>query len=65
MIFEALELNHSLQMVIVDPFIENFKNIIERTKRASNIMLIRSGFKELALNFPYSYAYDQEEIEEE
>ena len=36
MIFEALELNHSLQMVIVDPFIENFKNIIERTKRASN-----------------------------
>lgn len=64
MIFEALELNHSLQMVIVDPFIENFEDIIKRAKRSSNIMLIRSDFIELALNFPYSYAYGQDEMGE-
>lgn len=65
MIFEALELNHSLQMVVVDPCIHNFKDIIERAKRTSNIMLIKSDFKELALNYPYSYAYSQEEDREE
>lgn len=65
MIFEALELNHSLQLVIVDPFIENFKDIIERTQRSANIMLLRCDFKELALNYPYSYAYSLDEIVEE
>lgn len=65
MIFEALELNHSLQLVIVDPFIENFKDIIERTQRSANIMLLRCDFKELALNYPYSYAYSLDEIGEE
>lgn len=65
MIFEALELNHSLQLVIVDPYIENFEDIIEKTQRSANIMLIRSDFKELALNYPYSFAYGQEENGEE
>ena len=65
MIFEALELNHSLQLVIVDPYIENFKELIKRTQRSANIMLIKCDFKELALNYPYSYAYSQEEMGEE
>ena len=65
MIFEALELNHSLQLMIVDPFIENFKEIINRTKQSANIMLLRSDFQEFALNYPYSYAYSQEEMGEE
>lgn len=65
MIFEALELNHSLQLVIVDPCIENFDEIIKRTQRSANIMLIKCDFKELALNYPYSYAYSQEEMGEE
>lgn len=65
MIFEALELNHSLQLVIVDPFIENFNDIIKKTERSANIMLIRSDFKELALNYPHSYAYSQDEMGEE
>lgn len=65
MIFEALELNHSLQLIIVDPFIEYFEEIIERTQRTANIMLIRCDFKELASNYPYSYAYSQEETGEE
>ena len=65
MIFEALELNHSLQMVIVDPGIEKFDDIIEKTKSSANIMLIKSDFKELALNYPYSYAYMEEKIGEE
>ncbi|BDF03212.1 SIR2 family protein [[Clostridium] hylemonae] len=65
MIFEALDLNHSLQLVIVDPYIENFEHIIEKTQRSANIMLIRSDFKELALNYPYSFAYGQEENGEE
>ena len=65
MIFEALELNHSLQLMIVDPFIENFKEIINRTKQSANIMLLRSDFQEFALNYPYSYAYSQEETGEE
>lgn len=65
MIFEALELNHSLQLVIVDPYIENFEDIIEKTQRSANIMLIKSDFKELALNYPYSFAYGQEENGEE
>lgn len=65
MIFEALELNHSLQLVIVDPYIENFEDIIEKTQRSANIMLIRSDFKELSLNYPYSFAYGQEENGEE
>ena len=65
MIFEALDLNHSLQLVIIDPYIDYFTDIIERTKSTSNIMLIKSDFKELALNYPFSYAYSQEEIREE
>ena len=65
MIFEALELNHSLQLVIVDPYIENFEEIIKRTERSANIMLIKCDFNELALNYPYSYAYGQEEMGEE
>lgn len=65
MIYEALELNHSLQLVVVDPYIENFSDLIQKTERVTNIMLIRSNFKELALNYPYSYAYGQEEIGEE
>lgn len=65
MIFEALELNHSLQLVIVDPYIENFEEIIKRTERSANIMLIKCDFNELALNYPYSYAYSQEEMGEE
>lgn len=65
MIFEALELNHSLQLVIVDPFIEKFEEIIEKTERSANIMLISSDFKELSLNYPYSFAYCQEEDGEE
>lgn len=63
MIFEALEQNHSLQLVVVDPYIENFSDLIKRTERSSNILLIRSDFKELAFHYPYSYAYDQDEIE--
>ncbi len=65
MIFEALELNHSLQLVIVDPYIDNFEEIIKRTERSANIMLIKCDFNELALNYPYSYAYSQEEMGEE
>ncbi len=65
MIFEALELNHSLQLMIVDPYIENFGEMIYRTKRSANILLLRSDFQEFALNYPYSYAYSQEEIGEE
>lgn len=65
MIFEALEQNHSLQLVIVDPCIENFEEIIQRTQRSANILLIRCDFKELALNYPYSYAYSQEGVGEE
>ena len=65
MIFEALEQNHSLQLVIVDPCIENFEEIIQRTQRSTNILLIRCDFKELALNYPYSYAYSQEGMGEE
>ena len=65
MIFEALELNHSLQLVIVDPYIDNFEEIIKRTERSANIMLIKCDFNELALNYPYSYAYGQEEMGEE
>lgn len=65
MIFEALEQNHSLQLVIVDPCIENFEEIIQRTQRSANILLIRCDFKELALNYPYSYAYSQEGMGEE
>ncbi len=65
MIFEALELNHSLQLIIVDPYIENFEEIIKRTERSANIMLIKCDFNELALNYPYSYAYSQEEMGEE
>lgn len=65
MIFEALELNYSLQLVIVDPYIENFEEIIKRTERSANIMLIKCDFNELALNYPYSYAYGQEEMGEE
>ena len=65
MIFEALELNHSLQMVVVDPSIEKFQDIIKRTTNSANIMLIKSDFKELALNYPYSYAYVEEKIGEE
>lgn len=44
-IFEVLELNHSLQLVIVNPFIENFEGIIEKTQRSANIMLIRLDFR--------------------
>lgn len=65
MIFEALELNHSLQLIIVDPSIEYFEEIIERTQRTANIMLIRCDFKEFAWNYPYSYAYSEEEMGEE
>lgn len=65
MIYEALELNHSLQLLIVDPVIDNFEDIITKAERSSNIMLIRSDFNELALNYPYSYAYIQDEMEEE
>lgn len=65
MILEALELNQSLQLVIVDPFIENFKDMIEKAKRVTNIMLLRSDFGDLAKNYPFSYAYSEDNIGED
>ncbi len=62
MILEALELNQSLQLVIVDPFIDNFEEMIEKAKRTSNIMLLRSDFSDFARNYPYSYAYSEDNI---
>jgi hypothetical protein len=62
MIYEALELNQSLQLAIVDPYIENFVELNNKAQITSNIILIRSDFNELAVNYPYSYAYGQEEI---
>lgn len=67
MINEALELNHSIQLVLIDPFIENFKDLIEKTKYKSNIMLIRSTFEDFALNYPYASTYgldDSEDLDE-
>lgn len=65
MITEALELNQSLQLVIVDPFIENFEEMIERANRTSNVMLLRSNFSDLAKNYPFSYAYSEDNIGED
>lgn len=65
MIYEALELNQSLQLAIVDPCIENFIELNEKARVTSNITLIRSDFNELAINYPYSCAYGQDDIGDE
>lgn len=57
MIYEALNLNHSLQLVLIDPYIDNFDKLIEQSKSNSNIWLIRSDFKEMALNYPFAQVY--------
>ncbi len=57
MIYESLNLNHSLQLVLVDPFIENFEELIKKATTNSNIWIIRSDFNEIALNYPFAEAY--------
>lgn len=59
MILEALNVNHSLQLVLVDINIDNdnFKQIAMQSNRNPNIMLIKSTFDKFTTNFPYAEAY--------
>jgi len=63
MTIEALNQNPSLNIVIVEPFInpsvnENFKKLFELSKRSSQIVIIGEFFKNFVTNLPSSQYLD-------
>ncbi len=60
---EALNQNPSLNIVIIEPFInpdinENFKKLFELSKRSSQVLIIGEFFKDFVTNLPYSQYLD-------
>lgn len=59
MINEALNQNPSLNLVIIEPFInpsvnENFQKLFELSKRSTQVLIIGEYFKDFVLNLPFS-----------
>ncbi|MCG3657189.1 SIR2 family protein [Aliarcobacter butzleri] len=59
MINEALNQNPSLNLVIIEPFInptvnENFEKLFELSKRSSQVIIIGEYFKDFVSNLPFS-----------
>jgi len=60
---EALNQNPSLNIVIIEPFInpeinENFKKLLELSKRSSQVLIIGEFFKDFVTNLPSSQYLD-------
>jgi hypothetical protein len=59
MTYEALNQNPSLNLIIIEPFInptvnENFEKLFELSKRSSQVLIIGEFFKDFVLNLPHS-----------
>jgi len=63
MTIEALNQNPSLNIVIIEPFInpninENFKKLFELSKKSSQVLIIGAFFKDFVINLPSSQYLD-------
>jgi hypothetical protein len=70
MIIEALKQNPSLNIIIVEPFInpelnDNFKKLYKLSTKSTQIIILGEFFKDFVVNIPLSPYLDSNGIENE
>lgn len=68
MIYEALNVNPSIDLMVVSPDVNNVNKFVElkqRVKHSGNIFLVNESFEDFSKYYPYSEIYDFSKLEVE